>query len=218
MLPNRHCHHHNRQPPSPAVHPALTPHAPRTHPALTPHSPRTHPALTPHSPPLHPALTPHSPRTHPPLHPALTPHSPRTHPQAPATWWKWRWCCRATGRCSSRTTWHSCCSTRWGAVLGCRAGVQFRGVGWGVGVPAGVGFGGGPFQLLSSFVLQERASHHPHPPVHPSRLIHPSTQVEALEDVERAFVHTDYTLRDAPEHKVWAWGAEAARGLLSAGG
>ncbi|KAI8462623.1 MAG: cation efflux protein [Monoraphidium minutum] len=37
-------------------------------------------------------------------------------------------------------------------------------------------------------------------------------KVEALEDVERAFVHTDYTTRDYPEHKV-----ERALGLHSSG-
>jgi hypothetical protein len=28
------------------------------------------------------------------------------------------------------------------------------------------------------------------------------SQIEALEDVERAFVHVDYLARDTPEHKV----------------
>jgi len=27
-------------------------------------------------------------------------------------------------------------------------------------------------------------------------------QIEALEEVERAFVHVDYEMRDLPEHKV----------------
>ena len=30
----------------------------------------------------------------------------------------------------------------------------------------------------------------------------PRTQIEELEEVERAFVHVDYQSRDAPEHKV----------------
>jgi hypothetical protein len=38
-------------------------------------------------------------------------------------------------------------------------------------------------------------------------------KVEALEDVERAFVHVDYTTRDYPEHKV-----ERALGLGPSGG
>ena len=40
-------------------------------------------------------------------------------------------------------------------------------------------------------------------------LAHSRSQIEALEDVERAFVHVDYRARDTPEHKV-------ERGLLRA--
>lgn len=34
-------------------------------------------------------------------------------------------------------------------------------------------------------------------------------QIEALEEVERAFVHVDYAARDMPEHKVWDGGTNA---------
>ena len=55
---------------------------------------------------------------------------------------------------------------------------------------------------------------YPNPYPHP----HPGdwSQVEALDEVERAFVHVDYKQRDEPEHKVERNLQQGARNLFSA--